>query len=105
MSTYAVFGMTISHAKEMARKAVDRRNSGKHVPESKWIEMVAAETEEIMKSTRISVLSNKFDAPFFAKQFKDLVAKNESRDLHIKAWCKSGEQLKSGRDKMHWVSS
>ncbi len=106
MSTYAVFGMTRPKAIDMARKAVDRQllKSNKHLPESKWSDLVAEKVEIIMASSRCVMLSEKFDAPEFAKDFRKLAQKVESRDLHIKAYCKTGmASLKTGRPIMHWV--
>lgn len=106
MSTYAVFGMTRAAAKDLAKKSVDKdiQKAGKFVPESSWLKMVEAETDSIMKSSKVVMLSNKFDAPQFAQDFKRLAEKIESRSLHIKAYCQSQEKsVKTGKYKMHWV--
>lgn len=101
MSTYAVFGMTMDCAIKIARKNID-----KSVPESKWAETVAKEANEIMESRQCVMLSDKFDAPEFARDFKRLAMKSESRDLHIKAYCKTGERSeKTGRSLMHWIAA
>lgn len=104
MSTYAVFGMTRPRAIKAARDALSKRRNDKFIPELKWEKMVAEQADEIMQSRRCVMLSEKFDAPQFAGEFKAIARKTESRDLHVKAWCKTGERSeKTGRPKMHWV--
>ena len=66
MSTYAVFGMTRPRAIEMARKRVDQKFNG---TEADWSERVALEAERIMKSSNRVMLSDKFDAPQFAREY------------------------------------
>jgi len=105
MSTYAVFGMTRPRAVAMARKSVDRLFDGLHVPESKWTKMVDKEANKIMKSSRSVMLSEKFDAPQFAEEFRSLARRIDSRHLTIKAYCKTGEKTRTGKSKMHWVSA
>jgi len=102
VSTYAVFGMTRPRAREIAKNRVDRKFN---VTESKWNELVDLETDNIMKSRRSVMLSDKFDAPQFAKEYMELARHIESRDLHIKAQCKTGAFTKKGRPKFHWVST
>jgi len=106
MSTYAVFGMTKPRAIRAARDAMNKKNPNKmFIPESQWEEMVSEKADEIMKSRRCVMLSEKFDAPQFAKEFNKLAKRIESRDLHIKAWCKAGYRNdKTGKEVMHWVS-
>ena len=105
MSTYAVFGMTRPQARVIAKRAVDKmiRKKKDCTPESDWLKLVDAEEIRIMESSQTVMLSDKFDAPQFVQDYRNLAARIESRDLHIKAWCKTGEKLKSGRPKMHWV--
>lgn len=107
MSTYAVFGMTRPRAVDMARKSVNSLldKSGKYVPESKWTEMVDEEADKIMKSNRSVMLSEKFDAPQFAEEYRLLARKIESQNLTIKAYCKTGRNTKTGKPEMHWVTS
>lgn len=89
----------------MARKSVNSLldTLGEHVPESKWIEMVDEKTDKIMKSSRCVMLSEKFDAPQFAEEYRSLARKIDSRHLMIMAYCKTGQKTKKGRPKMHWV--
>lgn len=107
MSTYAVFGMTRPYAIDIARKVVNRQiNNGRQfVPEPKCNQMVDEQADKVMASSKCVMLSEKFDAPRFAKDFKNLATKIESRDLHIKAYCKTGQtEMKTGKPKMHWVA-
>ena len=109
MSTYAVFGMTRHRALEAARKTVETSEKDKEtgawftVPESEWLARVEAKADKIMAGTRVIQLSEKFDAPQFARAFLDLASKYESRDLKIKAYRTSGERNpKTGRPVMYW---
>lgn len=105
MSTYAVFGMTRPRAKEMAKKAVNRDldRTGENIPESAWLERVAKREEEIMSNGKSVMLSEKFDAPQFAEEFRDLAKNLEHRDLEIRAHVKlTGEYTPSGKQKMAW---
>jgi hypothetical protein len=100
MSTYAVFGMTRPRAVEMARKSISD-----NVNEMAWNSLVNNKADEIMESRRCVMLSDKFDAPQFAEDYRNLARSIESRDLCIKAQCKTGDFTKKGRPKMHWVST
>lgn len=106
MSTYAVFGMTRPAATEIAKRTINRRieEIGLFVSESHFWEMVQEESDKIMESGQSVKLSQAFDAPQFAKQYRDMARKLESRDLEIKAYCKSRETSPvTGRPKMHWI--
>ena len=106
MSTYAVFGMTRPRANEIAKRAVDKKleKDGDKVPELKWLELVSKKCDEVMRSDRVVMLSERFDAPQFAREFKALAERLEHRDLIIKAHCPvHGEYTKTGKRKMHWV--
>lgn len=99
MSTYAVFGMTRHHAIDMAKKIANK----KCVPESEWDELVNENANAVMQSRQIVRLSEKFDAPQFALDFRDIAKRSESRDLHIKAYCQADGKTLTGKPKMHWV--
>jgi len=105
MSTYAVFGMTKHRAVELARKANEAWNKDEHRPmtPAEYDALVASEAAETMASTRCIQLSEKFDAPQFADEFMKLCAKTqESRSLHVKAYCLKEIDTKTGRKVMHW---
>ncbi len=106
MSTYAVFGMTRHHANELAKKDIRRQldKSGKFMSMTELRKEIGKRSDEIMESDLVSQLSTLFDAPQFAKEFRSLAAKTESRDLHIKGRRKSEETTKTGRPKMVWES-
>ena len=99
MSTYAVFGMTRYQAIDIARNIINKRC----VPESEWGALVSDEANAVMESRRIVRLSDKFDAPHFATDFKGIAERSESRDLHIKAFCQAAGETLTGKLKMHWV--
>ena len=104
MSTYAVFGMTSHAANVLARKKL-MQGPHAYAPEKEFERMVRDESNELMASTRITVLSDKYDAPQFAKDFLALAKKHEHRDLHIKAYSKvQNEQTPTGKQKMHWLA-
>ena len=102
MRTYAVFGMTRPAANVLARKKLIAKKV-EHISERVYEGMVRDESDVLMAGTRITMLSDKFDAPQFAEKFLGLAKKHEHRDLHIKAYCKVGtEQTPTGKQKMHW---
>ena len=104
MSTYAVWGMTRAAAIELAKKIADRQVSNSD--ESKWLKVVTIEASKIMASRKIVMLSEKYDAPNFAYDFKELAGRTESRDLHVKGYCRTGDHSpKTGKPKMHWVAA
>ena len=104
MSTYAVFGMTAHHAEIIARKTISKKvdRGGVFVPESKFEERVKKETKAIMKGNKVVQLSTLFDTPQIAREFREIAARSESRDLHIKARVKSVENTKTGKPKLIW---
>ncbi len=105
MSTYAVFGMTRHRALESARKTIKPSRNGKPLPQSEWLALVDKEADKIMAGTRCIQLSEKFDSPAFARDFLEIASRYESRNLHIKAYAKTGEiHPKTGREVRAWVS-
>ena len=99
MSTYAVFGMTKGCALTMARETIMLTGS---MSQAEWNTLVDKEVERVMQSELCVQLSDKFDAPQFAKDYISLARKVHSRDLHIKSWSKTGEYTPTGRAKMAW---
>jgi hypothetical protein len=105
MSTYAVFGMTRPHAIAIARKELDRRLEKRRkgpVSQPVYERAVRMRTLLIMRSTKIVQLSEKFDAPQFAEQFRDIAAKSESRNLQIKAQSRYEDKV-TKRPKLEWL--
>lgn len=105
MSTYAVFGMTKHRAVEAARKNIEPWNKveKRSMTPAEWEAAVQAEAAETMAGTRTIQLSEKFDAPQFAREFLEIAKKAESRSLHIKAYSKTGEKNpKTGKEIMAW---
>ncbi len=105
MSTYAVFGMTMDHAKAMAKKQVEREinKQNKYIPLDERSSRYVDRATEIFESNQVVRLSNMFDAPDFAVSFKELAAKSQSRDLHVKGHFKTEEKSKkTGRPKLVW---
>lgn len=110
MSTFAVWGMTRSHAYSIARKKTPTIDRGYVLPESEWLQRVAAETEAIMRGESIRQLSPKFDAPQFADQFIAMAMRTERhRDLQVRAYRQAkgahGGPIyigRSKRPKMEW---
>ncbi len=98
MSTYAVFGMTRPRAIDMARKSV----AGCLV-EAEWDTQVGLKVDEIMGSSRCVMLSDKYDAPQFAREYLELAKRIDSRDLHIKSQTKTGDFTKKGTPKTTWT--
>lgn len=97
MSTYAVFGMTRPAANVLARKKLIAKKV-KDISEREYELLVCDESDKLMAGSRVTVLSDKYDAPQFAKEFVALVKKHEHRDLHIKAYCKvKNEQTPTGK--------
>lgn len=104
MSTYAVFGMTRHRALERAYKDVPLMKKGEVLPVSAWLKLVNEKADEIMQASNTVQISEKFDAPHFAREFLELARRSESRDLHIKAYHDSGERNpKTGRPIMRWT--
>lgn len=101
MSTYAVFGMTASAAREIARRNLLNKKS---LPHYEFDALLKLKIEEIMQSDQVIMLSDKFDAPQFAKDFLELAKKGEHRHLHIKAYTQLSRDPVTGRKKMHWIS-
>jgi hypothetical protein len=105
MSTYAVFGMTKHRAIEEASKKIEThdKKTGDPIPESEWTAKVEQMAAETMASSRVIQLSERFDAPQFAREFLTIAQKYESRSLHIKAYAKTGEKNpKTGKPIMQW---
>jgi hypothetical protein len=95
--------MTRHRAFEMAKRQIDREidRKGKFVAEQEWLERVNARTDLIMNSDHTIQLSEKFDAPQFAREFLQIARKFESRHLHIKAHHKTDE-MKLGKPVLVW---
>lgn len=89
MTVFAVWGMTVSHAHEIAKKKTRTiTEGGAIIPESEWLQRVKETTETIMRGKQIKQLSVKFDAPRFAREFLDIARRNGAhRDLRIRVWC------------------
>jgi len=111
VSTFAVWGMTRSHAYSIARKKTPTIDRGGYVlHESEWLQRVAAETEAIMRGESIRQLSPKFDAPQFADQFIAMAMRTERhRDLQVRAYRQAKDAAgkpiyvgKSKKPKMEW---
>lgn len=100
MSTYAVFGMTASAAREIAKREL----LNKGLPHHDYDVRLKVKTEKIMQSDQVIMLSEKFDAPQFAKDFLELAKQGEHRHLHIKAYTQLSRDPVTGRKKMHWIS-
>lgn len=111
MSTFAVFGMTRSHARGIAKKKTRTITEGGHLlSEIEWMQRVAGETEAIMRGKSIRQLSPKFDAPQFADQFIAMAMREQSRDLQVRAYRQAKDAAgkpiyvgKSRKLKMEWA--
>jgi hypothetical protein len=72
--------------------------------------LIRVEADRIMEGNQTAMLSDKYDAPEFAEQYRELAKKLEHRDLHIKAYTKVRDSdgryatNKSGTFKKHWTS-
>ncbi|MEO0437910.1 MAG: hypothetical protein AAF098_13475 [Pseudomonadota bacterium] len=87
MSTFAVFGMTESFAREKAKRTTKRYCNGKHLSESEWLEAVNENAELLIgKSKKVERISQLFDSPQFAEEYIEIAKKQRHRDLHIKAY-------------------
>lgn len=84
MSTFAVFGMTESHAHAKARKTTKTSVGKRPLSEVEWLEAVDEEANRLMAKGRAQKLSEMFDAPQFAKEFLALARKDKGRGLHIR---------------------
>jgi hypothetical protein len=104
MSTYAVWGMTRHRAIQEAHESVPTHEHMRPIEETEWQKRVGVYADNIMKGSRCIQLSEKFDAPQFASQFLEIARKSESRNLHIKAHCYTGEKdPKTGKEVKKWV--
>jgi hypothetical protein len=92
MSTYAVWGMTRHRALEEAYERVPTHEHMKAIDETIWRERCNEYADRLMESGRCIQLSEKFDAPHYAAEFLAIAKKSESRHLHIKAYCHTGER-------------
>jgi aspartate oxidase len=105
MSTFAVFGMTKSRAREEAKKLVDSYSAPKR--RQKTLDEIRAEIDEktgVVFEARSVRLSDMFDAPQFAEEFLAAAKKEESRGLHIRAHVFTGEKdPKTKRPLKKWV--
>ena len=97
--------MTRSAAREIARKTVNERIANRQILTLKqYRDLVDDETETVFTSRRVVMLSEKFDAPQFAREFLQLARDDGGRDLVVRAYTKiSGEYCVSGRPRMHWT--
>lgn len=96
MSTFAVFGMTRDYAYQHAFKntptVVFEKTSNvlgggepRDLTESEWLAAVDANTEKMLKSKRVTQLSQLFDTPHFASDYIRLLRqRGECRDLIIR---------------------
>jgi hypothetical protein len=89
MTTFAVFGMSESWAREEAKETTSthRMGDGKLVERTiaEWEAAVAAEVARIMASKKSVRLSPMFDAPQYAQQFMEMArASIVCRDLKIR---------------------
>lgn len=92
MSTFVVFGMTKSKAKELAAKLAIKKDE---TPEDRIARVLAG------KATK--PLSEAFDAPQFAKEFLELARRTDGGiRLSIRIRKVIGT-TKSGKDRMKWV--
>jgi hypothetical protein len=96
--------MTKHHATEIARREIGRliEKRGKYVREKARNRAVRVRANSIMRSTKVVQLSEKFDAPQFAEQFRDIAAKSESRNLQIKAQSRYEDKV-TKRPKLEWL--
>lgn len=93
MSTYAVFGMTKHRAVEMARRTLEpwHKEEKRQMTPAEFEASVQEYATNVMAGTKTLQLSEKFDAPQFAREFLKLAEKSEHRSLHIKSYAKTGE--------------
>lgn len=87
MSTFAVFGMTESHAKQLARRLQPKwlRKEQRQETEEEFEARVAEAAERPLDSSRMVQVSPAFDAPQFCDQFMDLARRaDRSRSLTIR---------------------
>ncbi|WP_236189348.1 hypothetical protein [Pseudomonas pharyngis] len=89
MTTFAVFGMSESWAREEAKETTSthKMDGGKRLERTiaEWEEAVEAEVERIMASKKSVRLSPMFDAPQYAQQFMEMArASLVCRDLKIR---------------------
>lgn len=89
MTTFAVFGMSESWARDEAKETTSthRMGDGKLIERTiaEWEEAVAAEVARIMASKKSVRLSPMFDAPQYAQQFMEMArASIVCRDLKIR---------------------
>ena len=96
MSTFAVFGMTRDYAYQhafkntptvMFEKTPNVLGEGKsrELTENEWLAAVDANTEKMLKSKRVTQLSQLFDTPHFASDYIRMLRKRGGcRDLVIK---------------------
>ncbi|NNA56364.1 hypothetical protein [Pseudomonas koreensis] len=89
MTTFAVFGMSESWAREEAKESTSthKMEDGKRIERTiaEWEEAVAAEVARIMASKKSVRLSPMFDAPQYAQQFMDMARSSiVCRDLKIR---------------------
>lgn len=112
MSVFAVWGMTVSHARSIAlEKTPSVLLDGTIIPESEWTQRVEDVTDAIMRGNQIKQLSDKFDMPQVAQQFIVMARRaGAHRNLHIRAWCQlkddAGKPIftKGGKKpRMGWV--
>ena len=106
MSIYAVFGMSRHRAIEKARQELEPWHKAEKRPMTpdEYEAAVKQHADETMAGTRTIQLSEKFDAPQFAKEFLEIAKRYESRSLHIKAYRKTGEKNpKTGKEIMGWA--
>ena len=99
MSTYAVFGMTRPKAIELAKDEM----TNDPIPPAEYVRRLNAAADRIMQSQRMVRISEKFDAPQYAREFQAICARTcECRDLHVKAYLQTDKLTPSGRRKYIW---
>lgn len=94
MSTFAVFGMNESFAREEAKKKVRafkvEKGQRTELSPSQWLQAVEDRVVKIMDGKRVVQLSSMFDAPQFAREYAELVRKaGRSRDVRVRAKVKA----------------
>jgi hypothetical protein len=109
VSTYAVFGMSRHRAVEIARRTVPTvkgpANYAIALSVDEWEAEVQTAADGIMASQKVVQLSEKFDAPSFAREFLAIAKRDGAIRLHIKAHCENGTDPVTKRPKYHWTEN
>lgn len=106
MSAFAVFGMTRPAAVVLARQRIARhavRSIQDEMLEAQYEQAVADLADKIMQSSETAQLSDKFDAPQFAAEFKRLCERTtDYRDLQVMAYVTLHGETPTGKKKHEW---